>query len=136
MRKAAREAGLTLEIDSAGTAHWHTGKPPDLRAQSVAQRYGADISGLRARQINAQDFNRFSHIYALDHDNLRDIGTLAPARSAAEISLLLDCVPGREGSAVADPYYGGEEHFEETWKDVTLAAAELVRRFSSWPSAR
>lgn len=131
LRKAAAEAGLDIEIDSAGTGDWHVGSPPDPRAQETALRYGADISGLRARQIDQGDYTRFTHIFAADHDNLCEITARAPLDAMAEIALILDAVPGREGAALADPYYGGEEHFEDTWDDVSRAAAALVKRFRS-----
>ena len=130
MRRAASNAGLLLEVDSAGTGHWHVGKPPDPRAQATAQHFGIDISGLRARQIEAADYARFTHILALDRDNLSVIEARAPAGATAEIALLFDHVPGREGGEVADPYYGGGERFDDTWADVTVAAEALVRKFA------
>jgi len=129
-RRAAQDAGLDVAVDSAGTGDWHVGHPPDRRAQAVALRYGIDISGLRARQVEAADFTRFSHIFALDHDNLLAIEARAPALCKAEIGLLLDVVPGRMGQAVADPYYGADSGFETTWAEVSEAAAALVARFS------
>ena len=75
-RKEAEDAGLDVEIDSAGTGHWHAGKPPDPRAQAIALANGIDISHYRARQLEAADFARFSHIFAMDYDNL------APSRRA------------------------------------------------------
>ncbi len=130
-RRAAAEAGLEVEADSAGTGHWHIGKPPDARAQAVALANGVDISGLRARQIDHDDYRRFTHIFALDHDNLETIRARAPFSATAETGLLLDMVAGREGEAVADPYYGGEEGFVEAWLDVSEAARQLVRRLQA-----
>lgn len=128
-RAAAAEAGLDVVCDSAGTGDWHIGSPPDVRAQAEMLRHGIDISGLRGRQIEADDYRRFTHIFALDHANLEEIRSRAPADTSAKIGLLLDCVSGREGAAVTDPYFGEDEGFGETWRDVTSAAAALVRRF-------
>ncbi|WP_338243031.1 low molecular weight protein-tyrosine-phosphatase [Aurantiacibacter hainanensis] len=130
MRAAAREAGLDLHIDSAGTGDWHVGNPPDPRAMETARDNGIDISALRARQVAREDFTSFTHIFALDADNLRNLHALAPGETTARIALLLDLVPGREGQAVADPYYGGRDGFEQTWHDVSAAAKALVARFS------
>lgn len=127
-RKAAADAGLDAEADSAGTGNYHVGNPPDPRSVAEAGKYGIDISMLRARQVEKADFNRFTHILALDHANLRDLRAIAPADATARVSLVLDVVPGREGAAVADPYYGGEEHFTDTWEDVSEAAAALVQQ--------
>ena len=101
---------------------------PLVRAQATARRHGVDISGLKARQVTPADFRRFTHIVALDHDNLANLRRMAPADAAAELSLLLDHVPGREGQAVADPYFGDDDGFEITWAEVTAAARGLVAK--------
>ncbi|WP_122466810.1 low molecular weight protein-tyrosine-phosphatase [Brevundimonas lutea] len=126
LREAARRRDLDLTLDSAGTGDWHAGEPPDPRAVAVAARHGADISGLRARQVTPGDFIRFDHIVALDHDNLENLRRLAPADATARLSLLLDHVPGREGQAVADPWFGAAEGFDVTWAEVTAAAEGLL----------
>lgn len=130
LRLAAQEAGLDIRVDSAGTGDWHVGTPPDPRAIATAKRHGVDISGLRARQVSGADFSRFSHIFALDAQNMLALERLAPEGAPARVRLLMDCVPGREGEAVKDPYYGSEEGFEVTWCDVSAAAKALVARFS------
>lgn len=126
-RIEAERLGLDVEIDSAGTGRWHVGEPPDPRAQSVAARHGAGIGHLRARQIEPEDFRRFDHIVALDRDNLAQLRAMRPGAARSRLSLLLDHVPGREGQAVADPYYGGDSHFDVTWQDVTEGARGLAR---------
>ena len=100
-RAEAERLGLDVEVDSAGTGGWHQGEPPDSRAIAAARRAGVDISGQRARKVTRADFDRFDHIFALDADNLADLEALRPAGSRAQLSLLLDCVAGREGQGVA-----------------------------------
>jgi protein-tyrosine phosphatase len=129
-RAEAERLGLDVEVDSAGTGDWHIGHPPDRRATAVASRNGIDISHLRARRVTAGDFRRFDHIVALDAENLRDLQRMRPADGRAELSLLLDHVEGREGGAVADPYYGGDEHFDLTWRDVTEGARALAGKLA------
>jgi protein-tyrosine phosphatase len=126
MRAEVERAGLDIEVDSAGTGAWHVGNPPDRRAQAVARRHGVDISGYRARQVKPGDFRRFSHIFALDPHNLADLQRIAPADATAEVRLLMDMVPGREGTGVKDPYYGDDAGFEITWVDVRTAARAIV----------
>lgn len=125
-RAAAAAAGLNIRIDSAGTAAYHVGDPPDPRAQETARKYGAEIGGLRGRQLVAEDFRRFTHVLVMDHSNLANARAIVPEDAISQPQLLLDLVPGRAGAAVTDPYYGGEEHFEDTWADVSQAAAALV----------
>ncbi|MFS2111454.1 low molecular weight protein-tyrosine-phosphatase [Sphingomonas sp. Sphisp140] len=128
LRAAAEKAGLDIEVDSAGTGGWHAGDSPDRRAQAAARRHGTDISGLRARQVRPEDFRRFDFVFALDRQNLRDLQAIAPADASAELGLLMDQVAGREGSSVADPYYGEDRDFDVTWADVSAAAEALVAR--------
>lgn len=131
MRAEAEKAGIDLETDSAGTGHWHVGEPPDRRAQAVARGHGVDISGLRGRQVSAEDFRRFTHIFALDPENLADLGAIRPRDATATLGLLMDLVPGREGTAVDDPYYGDAAGFERSWADVSAAARALVAKLKA-----
>ena len=126
LRAEAQRLRLDLIVDSAGTGNWHAGEPPDRRAQAVARRHGVDISALRARQVTRADFRRFTHVVALDHENLSNLRRLAPADATAELSLLLDHVPGREGQPVADPWFGDDDGFDVTWADVTAGARGLI----------
>lgn len=128
LRAEAQRLGLDLVVDSAGTGDWHAGEPPDRRAIAVARRNGVDTSALRARQVRPADFHRFHHVIALDPDNLSSLRKLAPADAVAELSLLLDHVEGREGEAVADPWFGDEAGFDVTWAEVTAAARALAGR--------
>ena len=128
LRAEAARAGVAVTVDSAGTGDWHAGEAPDPRAIAVAGRHGVDLSGLRARQVRAEDFRRFDHVIALDHRNLADLRRLAPADAMAALSLLLDWVPGREGQGVVDPWFGDAAGFDVTWAEVTAAARALVGR--------
>ena len=93
-RAAAQAAGLEAEADSAGTGGWHAGQAPDKRARDEARRHGIDISAYRARQITPRDFTRFTHVFALDGQNLADLRKLRPADASAHLGLLMDLVPG------------------------------------------
>jgi protein-tyrosine phosphatase len=114
--------GLALEIDSAGTADYHIGAPPDGRSQGAALRRGIDISGLRARQVTEADFARFDLILAMDGENLRELQALKPRGSHALVKLFLDYAPQTKLRDVPDPYYGGDRDFEAVL-DLTTAAS-------------
>jgi protein-tyrosine phosphatase len=102
------QAGLAdkVQVDSAGTGNWHVGNPPDARSQKHAARRGYDLSQLRARQVNEDDFHRFDLILAMDEDNLADLQRIAPQQHAAKVQLFAP-------RPVPDPYVGGPEGFEE-----------------------
>ena len=133
LRAEAEQAGLDIVVDSAGTGDGHVGDAPDPRAQAVARRHGIDISGYRGRQVKPADFHRFTHIFALDSDNLANLRRIRPADGTASLSLLMDLVPGREGSGVTDPYYGDDAGFDITWDDVTRATRAIVVRLRTNP---
>ena len=116
---------LNVEIDSAGTADYHVGDPPDPRTRRAALRRGIDLSGLRARRVVPGDFSKFDLILAMDRQNLRDLISLRPAASIARLRLFMEYAsdPCLE---VPDPYYGDESAFERVLDLTTLAARGLV----------
>ena len=128
-RAEAERLGLAVEVDSAGTGDWHRGEPPDHRAQAAARRNGVDIGGYRARQVKPEDFARFTHIVAMDPDNLANLERLRPPDAQAELSLML-AHAGRAGEPVEDPYFGGDDGFDVTWADVSVAARGLAERLA------
>jgi protein-tyrosine phosphatase len=131
LRAEAEKAGLMIDVDSAGTGDWHVGELPDPRAIEEAARHGIDISGYRGRQVTREDFEQFTHVLALDHENRAVLERLAPPDRADRLSLLLDHVEGYEGQPVADPYFGEAEGFRTTWSQVESAARALVAELSS-----
>ncbi len=128
LRHVADDQGLNLVVDSAGTGDWHIGHPPDPRAQEVALRLGGlDIRGLRGRQVSVDDFHHFDHIMAMDSANLRHLRDMMPPGATAQLSLLLDHLPGHEGKSVADPYYGDIADFELCWHQVQAAVVAFLK---------
>ena len=126
LRAAAEKAGLDIVVDSVGTASYHVGEAPDPRAIATARRHGVDISGALGRQLSEADFARFTHIFAMDKANMAGIKARAPRNTDATIALLLDLVEGREGEAVADPYYGDEYNFEQCWQTIQIGIDALI----------
>lgn len=110
---ARREAPhLQLHFDSAGTADYHVGDPPDARSIRAALARGYDLSPLRARQLQRDDFNRFDLLLAMDEENLSNMLRIAPATHAHRARLFLDYAPGTGMASVPDPYYGDAAGFE------------------------
>jgi protein-tyrosine phosphatase len=125
---AAREfPGVVLSVDSAGTADYHIGEPPDRRTIAAARRRGYDLGSLRARQVKPEDFDRFDHVLAMDRANLSVLQGLRRPESSAEVKLFLDYSPNREFDEVPDPYYGGVEDFERVLDLCEVAARGLLQ---------
>ncbi|MEL6431640.1 MAG: low molecular weight protein-tyrosine-phosphatase [Planctomycetota bacterium] len=101
---AVRQRLPDLDLDSAGTAGWHAGKPPYGPMQEAARTRGLDLSGLRARPFVAADFDRFDVIVVMDDENARDVEDLRPAGSTTPVVLFTDHAGGG-GAPVPDPYH-------------------------------
>lgn len=114
-----------VSVDSAGTADWHTGKAPDPRTCEAALKRGYDLSKLQARQAIADDFHNFDLILAMDNSNLANLEALRPANSRAELDLLLKRYD-LPRSEVPDPYYGGEQGFEDVLDLLENASKALL----------
>ncbi|HEY4340861.1 MAG TPA: low molecular weight protein-tyrosine-phosphatase [Steroidobacteraceae bacterium] len=126
---AAREAPeLALAVDSAGTANYHPGAPPDRRSQAAARARGYDLSALRARQVCAADFAQFDLIVAMDRANLRELLERAPPDARDRIVLFLDYASEQPLREVPDPYYGGSSGFEDVLDLIEVAARGLLLR--------
>jgi protein-tyrosine phosphatase len=117
---------LRVEVDSAGTAGYHIGHPPDLRSQRAAHARGIDLSGLCARQVTAEDFLRFDFILAMDRDNLEELEAMRPAGSRARVQLFLEYAPQLGRTEVPDPYYGDARSFEEVLNLSAAASRGLI----------
>jgi len=115
-----------VEVDSAGTHGFHVGHPPDARAQEAAGRRGIDLSALRARQVEAYDFEAFDYIVAMDEANYGILVAEAPPTAQGRIYRFLDFAPAREEQEVPDPYYGGHDGFEYVLDLVEEAARGLL----------
>ena len=125
-RHVADTRALSLNIDSAGTSSWHIGNPPDERAQRAAAGRGIDISGLHARQVAPDDFERFDLVIAMDDANLATLRRKAPDDAHDRIRLFLDFASGISVREVPDPYYGGEEGFDHVLDLIEAAARGLA----------
>jgi protein-tyrosine phosphatase len=114
--KKIEEAGIHIQFksDSAGTSDFHIGELPDERTIKCADKHNLTINH-RGRQVNRTDIRDFHYIIAMDDSNLRTLNNLKERFGfhAKEIYLMRDFAEGSEGKSVPDPYYGGEEGFEE-----------------------
>ncbi len=130
MRHLVKEAGLShlIEVESAGTAGYHTGSPADARSRKAAQRRGIVLDG-RAQQFQAADFGRFDYVLAMDGNNFADLEGLAPPDLLKKLHLLRSFDPASpRGAGVPDPYYGGPEGFDEVLDLCESACAALLER--------
>jgi protein-tyrosine phosphatase len=109
-------------VDSAGTGGWHAGELPDKRSISTAKNRGLDITSQRARQFKISDFESFDYIYVMDNSNYKDVIALAPNEEAkSKVKLILNEIFPGENVDVPDPYYGGQDGFENVFNMLNEA---------------
>lgn len=118
--------GDRIEVDSAGTHHYHVGESPDRRTQQAALRRGYDLSAQRARQVEADDFVRFDHILAMDQRNMDMLSAYCPPFLRHKLRLFLEFADGTDLREVPDPYYGEGDGFERVLDLVESAAQGLL----------
>lgn len=124
----SKEGNLNIVVDSAGTSNYHIGEAPDKRMQKKALEYHIDISKQRARQFTSSDFDAFDYIFAMDSSNLNNIIKLARNEQDKEkTKLFLDYSYPNQNKNVPDPYYGGEEGFEEVYQLLDEACNIFIK---------
>lgn len=124
---AAKGLGDQVRVDSAGTHNYHPGEPPDSRSSQHARQRGYDLSTLRARQIQPEDFERHDLILAMDWDNLALAQDLCPDAHQAKVRRLTEFCQVHDSQVVPDPYYGGAQGFEQVLDLVEDACNGLLK---------
>ncbi len=112
-----------FEVDSAGTAAYHVGNPPDQRSIAVAQQFGIDISQQRARQFKKDDFNSFDLIFVMDQNNYNDVVELATPAQRRKVHLL------RENNVIPYPYYCDASAFQAVFHLIDTACETIVKQY-------
>ena len=116
-------------VDSAGTAAYHVGELPDERSIAVARKYGIDITYQRARKFEVSDFDNFDEIFAMDDSNYQNI--LWKARNAedeSKVKMILNESQPNTNRSVPDPYYGGNQGFENVYQMLDEACEVIANR--------
>ncbi|MCF6295080.1 MAG: low molecular weight phosphotyrosine protein phosphatase [Flavobacteriaceae bacterium] len=119
-------------IDSAGTSNYHIGEQPDPRAIAIAKKYGIDISAQKGRQFVVSDFDAFDYIYAMDSENFNNIVNLARnSEDVSKVKLILEELNDSSITNVPDPYYGGEQGFENVYQLLDEACTSIVNKLTT-----
>ncbi|MCC7533840.1 MAG: low molecular weight phosphotyrosine protein phosphatase [Bacteroidia bacterium] len=121
-----------LFVDSAGTSNYHIGEAPDKRTILNAKKHQIDISSLRARQFQLSDFDNFDKIYVMDKNNLSNVLRLTTdQRHHSKVDLLLNLIYPEQNFEVPDPYYGGEQGFEDVFQMVYQSCEKIISNHTS-----
>jgi protein-tyrosine phosphatase len=128
LREKTNNLGLSVQVDSCGTANYHVDEHPDPRSISTASAHGIDISGLYGRQFSPSDFDSFDHILVMDESNYQNVIRLATKEEEVDkVIKILDYLSPNENNDVPDPYYGGEQGFERVYQLLDKASDAFLR---------
>jgi len=116
-------------VDSAGTGDYHVGDLPDKRSIKVAEKYGLDITNQRGRQFTVADFDAFDLIYVMDESNFKNVTKLARNdKDLKKVKMILDEIYPNQNYNVPDPYTGGIQGFESTYKMLDEACVQIAKK--------
>ena len=114
--KKIKSLGLEerFSCDSCGTSDYHIGELPDERTLKCAAEKNIPIKH-RARQLNRVDLREFHYLIAMDYSNKKNIQLLIDKYGIQnrKVILMREFQPDADHLEVPDPYYGGDEGFEQ-----------------------
>ncbi|PMK05233.1 low molecular weight protein-tyrosine-phosphatase [Vibrio sp. 10N.261.55.A7] len=125
LRAKAKERGMDIDVDSAGTIGFHQGSAPDSRSQRVGEQRGYSFANIQSRKVESSDFERFGLILAADKANLADLYDICPVEHQHKLALFLS-YSSSDYSEIPDPYYGGDKGFDLVLDLIEEAADRLL----------
>lgn len=126
-RDLVNKEGLTeqIQVDSAGTGHWHIGEPPHQGTREILDNKKISYDGMKARQVKQGDWERFDYMIAMDDQNIKDLHRIQKQTDDIEIVKLLDFVKDSPVHNVPDPYFTGD--FNETYALVSQGCKNILQ---------
>jgi len=125
IRAKAADAGVDVDVDSAGTAAYHVGEAPHPESVAAGRRRGYDVVGT-GRQLGIEDFRAFDLIVTMDAANLATVRGMAPADAAVRIVPLRSFDPDADGPDVDDPWGGPAEGYDRMFDVIESAVDGLM----------
>lgn len=122
---------ILATVDSAGTGGYHIGNLPDKRSIAIAKDNGIDITDQRARKVRSIDFEEFDLIFAMDTYNYQDLMKQAKEEEYHKIKLILNEIYPNKNQSVPDPYYGGEDGFQNVYNMLDMACDKIIENYFS-----
>jgi len=106
--EAALEAGLPMEVASAGTGDWHLGHPPDASMQAAATAEGLTLRGT-AQQVDVELLRWADLVLVMDRANLADVTRIAEAAGISTPIALFRRFDPEPGGPVSSQRYAPDE---------------------------
>jgi len=114
MRQKLIQHGLAnrIQVASAATHDFNVEEPVDIRVQKHAMRRDYDLSALRARLLQTEDFERFSLILAMEESNMLTLRMRCPEKYHDKLRYFTEFCRTQVEQDVPDPFYGKSQDFE------------------------
>ena len=127
LKEKVKKNQLEIEVDSAGTSDYHIDQNPDERAVANCKSHQIDISNLRGRQFTVEDYDLFDRIFVMDTSNYQNVIALARNEAdKAKVQMILNLSQPNSNMSVPDPYFGGEDGFENVYQLIDSACDVLI----------
>ena len=125
-----------VDLDSAGTYAGRQGEKADARAIEVARARGyRQIDEHRARHVQAEDFETFDLILAMDRLNLAHLERECPPAHRHKLHLFLAYAGIDEPGEVPDPYHGNMAGFSVVLSLCEQGSRGVLRRVAQQRAA-
>ncbi len=130
LKEKISKKGLKWNVESAGTNGYHTGEPPHLLSQKVAELNGIDISSQRSRKFVKHDLLEFDIIYAMANDVINDIQSICKGDSNNKkvVLFLNELYPGQQLD-VPDPWSGPEKGYHEVYELISRVCDAIIENY-------
>jgi protein-tyrosine phosphatase len=130
LQKRAAEAGLSWQIDSAGTNGYHTGEAPHHLSQKVAKKNGIDISRQVSRKFIKEDLAAYDRIYVMAADVMQDVKNISGNLfDENKVDYFLNELHPGKNQDVLDPWYGDEDGYEEAYSLINETCASVIKNY-------
>lgn len=127
---AQRKLGHLVDVDSCGTASYHVGDLPDPRTIANARKNGVVINH-RGRQLSSNDLDHYDFIVAMDKSNYKNILNVDGAKEQSHKISLLRNFNNEPNAEVPDPYYGGEQEFQNVFDILDRSIESFIAYLES-----
>jgi len=117
-------------IKSCGMGSWHIGNNADPRTLDCLSKNGIEFKHVAA-QIGVDDFENYDFLVAMDGRNFRELQDMIPESKPhlQEKIILYRSLNKENYQEVPDPYYGGEEGFQEVYDIIKEGCGPLLNYF-------
>jgi len=118
----------SVHVTSAGTANWHVGSPMDDRARRALDRAGFDGVGSLATYADRAYLDDQDLIVGMTREHVHEVRKRL-TNEATEVLLLRNLIEPGRNLDLFDPYYGGDDEFDECLGVLRRGGRRLTSEF-------